>query len=275
MIFAQTELSPTPPEAGALGGPLFGNNLWWLVAFALAVVAVLWIVKTLKKPLPAQEANANSPKGSSVFSEDWNGDEPPSQERRSSSKKNKGKKSKKANQAKTPQRKEPSGSVGELQSNKVEVSRETAIEPEPQVEPTRVAMVPITPIFEPLQQVGSLRRVSIPEPEKGRNSANDTEKVEAARPLSVPFEKLKKTSFRSGVSENRWANFVSEEPVESIAVEKISLQGRPTNESPSMPKSKNETSSIPPEPVVRAPQGLKGFVSKLKSSNTDTDTSRP
>jgi hypothetical protein len=279
MIFAQTELSPTPPDVGTPGDPLFGNNLWWLVAFALAVVAVLWIVRTLKKPLPAQETNANSPKGSprgpSVFSKDWNGDEPPSQERRSLSKKNKGKKSKKANQAKTPQRKEPSGSVGELQSNKVEVSRETAIEPAPQVEPTRVAMVPIIPIFEPLQQVGSLRRVSIPEPETGRSSANDTEKVEAARPLSVPFEKLKKTSYRSGVSENRWANFVSEEPVESIAVEKISLQGRPTNESPSMPKSKNETSSIPPEPVVRAPQGLKGFVSKLKSSNTDTDTSRP
>jgi len=272
MIFAQTELSPTPTEFVAPSGTLFGNNLGWLVASAIAVAAVFWIVRILRRPFPAKISGANLPKGSSVAPEVWQADDFSLKEKRSSGKKIKSKKSKKASQVKTLQRSEPSVSVAEMQSKKVAVKTEPAIEPEPQVEPAKVALVPIAPIFEPLQQVGSLRRVSIPESEKGRFSSNDTEKVEVARPSNAPFEKMKKASYRVRVSENRWANFVSEEPAESTAVNKTEPTVRQTNQSPSMPKTNTETISIPPEPVVLAPQGLKGFVSKLKSSNTDADT---
>jgi hypothetical protein len=272
MTFAQTELSPTPTDIVAPSGTLLGNNLGWLVASAIAVAAVFWIVRILRRPLPAKISGANLPKGSSVAPEVWQADDFSSKEKRPSGKKIKSKKSKKASQVKTLQRIEPTVSVAEVQSKKVGMKTEPAIEPEPLVEPVKVALVPIAPIFEPLQQVGSLRRVSIPESEKGRFSSNDTEKVEVARPLNAPFEKMKKASYRVRLSENRWANFVSEQPAESTAVNKTEPPVRQTNQSPSMPKTNTETISIPPEPVVRAPQGLKGFVSKLKSSNTDADT---
>lgn len=271
MIFAQTELSPPPPDVAAPGGTLFSSNLGWLVVTAFAVAVVFWIVRNLRRPIRAKSPAATSTKVSSVAPEDWKSDNLPPKEQRSSGKKTKSKKSKKAGQGKTLQRSQPSDSVDEVQSTKADVKMEPVNEPEPQVEPARAALVPITPIFEPLQQVGSLRRVSIPESEKGRTSVSDTEKAEVVRPLSVPFEKTKKTSYRGRVSENRWANFVSEESVEPIAVKKEAIQGHLTNESHSMPKTNTETISIPPEPVVRAPQGLKSFVSKIKSSNATTD----
>lgn len=271
MIFAQTELSPLPPDVAAPGGSLFGNNLWWLVVAALAVVTMLWILRTFKKPVPSKVSGAKPTDGSSVISEDGRADDAPSKEKRPSGKKSKSKKSKKAGQAKTPQRNLPSTSIVQEQSIQAEAVVEAANEPESQVEPARAALVPVTPIFEPLQQVGALRRVSIPEPEKGRNSENDSEKMEPTKPLNVPFEKLKKASYQSRVSENRWANFVSEEPVESIAVKRPAIQGSPTNETPSVPKTNTETNPIPSEPAVRAPQGLKGFVSKIKNSNAAAD----
>lgn len=271
MIFAQTELSPLAPDIAAPGGFLFSNSFWWLVVTTLAVVAMLWILRTFQRPVPSKVSGAKSTEGSSVVSEDWKADNVPSKEKRPSGKKSKSKKSKKAGQTKTPQRSQPSASVVEVQSIQAEAVVEAANEPESQVEPARAALVPVAPIFEPLQQVGALRRVSIPEPEKGRNSANDSEKVEATRPLNVPFEKLKKASPQSRVSKNRWANFASEEPVQSIAVQSPAIQVPPTNETPPVPKTRTETISIPAEPTVRAPQGLKGFVSKLKNSNAAAD----
>ena len=271
MIFAQTELSPLPPDVAAQGGSLFGNNLWWLVVASLAIVTMLWVLRTFKRPVPSNISNSKSTDGSGFVSEDWKADDVPSKEKRSSGKKTKSKKSKKAGQAKTPQRSQPSTSVVEAESIQTETVVAAANEPKSQVEPARVAFVPVAPIFEPLQQVGALRRVSIPEAEKGRNSTNESEKVETTRPLNVPFEKLKKASYQSRVSEDRWANLVSEEPVEPIAVKRPAVQGPLTNETTSVPKTNAEASSIPAEPAVRAPQGLKGFVSKLKNSNAAAD----
>lgn len=271
MIFAQTDLSSLPPDVAAPGDSLFGNNLWWLVVATLAVVTMLWILRSFKKPVPSKAFRTKSTEGSSFVSEDRKSDEIPTREKRPAGKKSKSKKSKKAGQAKTPQHNQPSVSVVEVRSVQAEAVVEAANEPESPVEPERAALVPITPIFEPLQQVGALRRVSIPEPEKGRISANDAEKMETARPLNVPFEKLKKDSSQSGVSKNRWANLVSEEPVQSIAVPRSAIQGTSTNEKPPVPKTNTETISVPAEPAVRAPQGLKGFVSKLKNSNAAAD----
>jgi hypothetical protein len=268
MMFAQSESISPSPSAPQLNNGLLNDNTWWLLGGGVAILLVIVFLSRRRQAGMREVANKKLEKTPIIANLAAETDNQVFGRQRTSGKKSKVKKSKKVSQGKGPPRIETAVSKADDQ-NKLEPTP-PAIVPESLkvVETVQAESAPVISIFEPLQQVGSFRRVSVPEMEKSRRASNEEEEIETSRAPIVPFEKMKKVSARVPSSANRWASLNAEkgnqvEPVQEKVVEKsetteLKSHSQPVS-SPPLPAS---------EPLPRSPQGLKGFVSKVRSSGS-------
>ena len=277
MIFAQTDLTSTSPAIDPQANSLLSVNAWWLLGLVFAAMVVIGLLSRRRR-IRLAEPTKSSLKTRPLIRDSIETDESEFERHRQTKKKSKGKKNKSSKNRSLHSSKELVAS-NEVQSKddartKDEVLKpELKPEPERKAEPVSVAIVTVIPIFEPLRQVGSLRRVSIPEPEKTGRFAIESEQIETNRPSNVPFEKIKKSTDQVRSSTNRWADFVSDVPVRADSARKTSFQVAQTTETDSKLTATPALVVPPSEPVARPAQGLKGFVSKLKNSNAiDSDS---
>ncbi len=272
MIFAQSESISPSPSVPTLNNGLLNGSAWWLLGGVVAILLVIAFLSRRRQAGPLQVSEKKLEKKPSIAHAAPESDNPEPGRLRSSNKKSKVRKSKKSSQGKGPPRLETAIVKADPQS-KLEPTP-TAIVPEPLklVETVQAESAPVISIFEPLQQVGSLRRVSVPEMEKSRRASNEEEEIETSRAPIVPFEKMKKVSARVPSSANRWASLNAEKGNRVESVQENVIEKSETTDS----KSYSQPISVPPvpasEPLPRTPQGLKGFVSKVKSSSTASDS---
>ena len=270
-MFAQSESTSPSPSAPQLNNGLLNDNTWWLLGGGVAILLLIVFLSRRRQADSRQVSDEKLEKKPTIAHAAPEADNPDPSRLRSSGKKSKGKKSKKVSQGKGPPRIETAVSKADVQ-NKVEPTS-SAIVPEPLkvLETVQAESAPVISIFEPLQQVGSLRRVSVPEIEKSRRASNEEEEIETSRAPIVPFEKMKKVSARVPSSANRWASLNAEKGNRVESVQEKVVEKSETTES----KSHSQPISVPlqpvSEPVPRTPQGLKGFVSKVKGSSSTSD----
>jgi len=265
MIIAQTELASPLPSSTSTGDVSINNGIGWLVpiAIGIGIVYCLWLLRR-KARRSKQIASPNlvyNERSPGKLSPRVDKEIPPDRVRSDKKKKNRG------SSGASQKTDVVSPQVGTKSKRKVSSERPTSNDSQSSVpsEPAIPRSVPINAIFEPLRDVGALRRSGNSERASNASKAKPKNEPVVTRPAGVKFERtITQTATTQSVA-NRWADSqpkIQPPKIASTTAASDSSMRAPTNApSPSTKAFASPTISEAPAPS----QGLKSFVSKVKA----------
>jgi hypothetical protein len=128
---------------------------------------------------------------------------------------------------------------------------------------------PVNPIFEPLRDVGALRR-SVQTAKSATSEENQfADKTPAVQPSSGRFERIISSTVTTQSSANRWPAPAMQTPPRKPFATSESEISKPESK-PEKPSNSSDIASIAPQTEASPRQGLKSFVSKVKSASASS-----
>ncbi len=128
---------------------------------------------------------------------------------------------------------------------------------------------PVNPIFEPLRDVGALRRSVQTAKSTTSEEAQVADKTPAVQPSSGRFERIISSTVTTQASANRWPAPAMQTPPRKPFATSESEINKPESK-PEKPSNKSDVASIAPHTESSPRQGLKSFVSKVKSASASS-----
>jgi len=267
MIIAQTSVTSLPASSGQSTANSNGSLFWWFISLAAIILVGFLILRRTKNRPKLDTSTKSLPKSQSssrkTVSIDNNRDFAPRKDKASKKKKKKNR-----DQSEGPSKIVVQGEIKSKKKRSADLATVTVVS-SPTTELTPRAPIQVDPIFEPLREVGSLRRsVSYNSANTAKsdstksNTDSETKSVADVTAMRQPRAKFERTVNSKATLQstaNRWpapeANQFSVKPSLAAAYQ-------PDHDSPSTAVT-NSTASHQPA-TVAPPQGLKNFVKKVR-----------
>jgi len=296
-MIAQTGLTSSSTPASQLGSnPISdrptGDWLWWLLPIAIGAILASFIIRMMRSR-PEQKSSTKDLKGSksgagksrgvaSELNKDVSseGNRDRVAGRSSGSKK---KKNTRSNRDRVVEAPVATGAPAEKAStkSKKERLREQALSYAQPIVPNSPSdaknNAPVNPIFEPLRDVGALRRGGPQAKQSTISESKSADKSPEAQPSvsklsSGKFERIVPSTATSQSAANRWPASVlpatNTKPFISSLPQAEESQAKESSEKMNRPSDNSKVPLNIPATEATPNQGLKSFVSKVKSVTT-------
>jgi len=301
MMIAQTGLTSSSTPASQLGSnPVserpVGDWLWWLLPVAFGAILAASLIRMMRTR-PEQKLSTKDLKGSkAVAGKSRRASSEPNNNASSennrdrvagSSSGSKKKKKNRSNSDRVVEAPVATNAPAEKASTKSkkerlreqELSYAQPIDPNPPSPAT--VNTPVNPIFEPLRDVGALRRrvpsakqSTISEPISANNAVGTQPSV--TKPSSGKFERIVSSASTSQSAASRWpASAIQATTTKPFASSAPQAAESQANESAEKLKKSSNRSKVQlniPSTDATPTQGLKSFVSKVKSVTTTSQS---